>query len=1778
MPTQRAKKQNRTKRVPKVGNPDDVSSMVRDTSAPPHIRSRKRARTVAQREVATSPTTDVDGDSATSSMVSRTSTPRPPEGREVSPKVGRVESMEVTEEPEANGKPREDDARESDVDDDSEPRLPRRSKWVLPDNVQEWANDSTAKALAEMYGDILSHLVDITETLDHVRAGQARVSAQLVKLEERVDDLAVTVNQMERVSPQEKAPPRLDEIGRPGGEYSHQVGDMSRQRGPSEPLGNWVSLPYKYEEGTSFEVFLKRIAPRMAKIASDADKIDCLNEALPSRLLEFIMHQPIRDYSTYVETLKRYLVPYETQASLLNQLTERRQKAGETVREYVSELRALAAKAFPGEDLERIQREKLNELLIYGLADRDAQIALTLHAPKDLDELLAIADKFETLRIKRGKTQKEADKDNHPYRGRASPEETGPKGSKPSKSKQARGGKTLPADASRLRENLRGFSKSPNRRERPDENRANDRQEKSRVTGRDGKALICYECNKPGHIRPNCPLKRHQSRKDDARPPMSPGKGKPPIRMMDGVCSGSCQVAVNINGEELHAIVDTGASASFVAWETVQKRQIAWDQLRSPKEVRVADGRNLRITKVAWCDMVIGGRTYTTQFYVALNLGADEVLLGYDFLEYTNGGILAGAKKLLLDGGEVEVPIVGRGTKTTARVLTCRRIVIGPRSEDSVPVKYEGVSMGGTFKQYLVEPQLRLPRGLLVPHMVVAGSGLPDELFVMNLHSTPLVVEPDLVLARMDPAEDAPDDETGRDDPQTHCRITEIQRPTGEGRDASPMDAEVHVGRHERNLDPFESLDKELEQMVDLRHLPEARRDALMKLLCRYRHVFLCKGQALGRTQMAELDIDTGNARPVKVPPRRMPQVHKRVVETELQKMQDEGIIRPSTSPWSSPVVLVTKKNGDVRFCVDYRGVNAVTKGDSYPLPRIDETLEYLEGHAWFTTLDLKSGYWQVPLAEDAKPKTAFSCHRGLFEFEVLPFGLKCAPAKFMRMMDVVLSGLKPEKCLVYLDDTVVMSRTFDEHLQNLELVLRRFEEANLKLNPEKCHWALNEVGYLGHIVSAEGLRTDPRKIEAVDSWPCPKTIKDVRAFLGLTGYYRKFIRSYAEAAKPLTRLTRKLAMFQWGEEEQEAFEKLKSALCSAPILQFPDWSDEGAFFKLETDASDTAIGGVLTQVKSDSSERVVCYGSKTLSLAEQKYCVTRKELLAVVYFTHEWRAYLYGKKFQIWTDHAALKWLKTLKEPQGQLARWAGQLTTYDFEIHHRKGTCNGNADALSRKHNGWSSCPSCQETKQIGQLKRIVDIEGTLAKSIQAAQRDDPVVSRIIALLKRGVEKPPPVSKDDAVEYKRMVKYWEDFFFKDECLYSMGSFLEDEPKLVVPRSWRAQVLKEHHDVAQAGHLGITKTLRKVRQNFIWPGLKRDVVKWVSSCKVCQEMKGKPGRAPLQPIRSTYFNELLCSDVVGPLPTTPEGNQYILTFIDHFSKWAEAVPVRDHTAATVCRVMVDTWICRYGTPTKFLTDQGAEFEGELMKELVKVFDIKKLRTTPLHPQTNGVTERVQRTFKQILTAALEKHAKDEWDKALPWALYAYRSSLHETTGYTPYEVLFGGQMALPFVKQMGLIPPSYEEVDDYVKDTAADRMKILGTVWRNAEQARAAQKKAYDKKVNQNQTGYKKGDKVLVYQPNLQPGEHGKFKRQWEGPWVVVEQSSALNVKVAPLHGRKKTIVIHTNRVKPYSTQTREKPPKGQGINNRKPGRPRRQPTKLVELDDLDVAENVEI
>ena len=895
--------------------------------------------------------------------------------------------------------------------------------------------------------------------------------------------------------------------------------------------------------------------------------------------------------------------------------------------------------------------------------------------------------------------------------------------------------------------------------------------------------------------------------------------------------------------------------------------------------------------------------------------------------------------------------------------------------------------------------------------------------------------------------------------------------------------------------------------------------DSLKELVSEYSDIFALDPVELGCTDLITHSIDTGDSPPIRQPLRRIPFALHNKMEELVQKMLEQGVIQHSNSPWASPVVLVEKKDGSYRFCVDYRRLNAVTKMDVFPLPRVDDILDMLAHTHFFSTLDLAAGYWQVQMDGRSKEKTAFSTHSGHYEFQVMPFGLCNGPATFQRLMETVLVGLSRNCCMVYLDDVLVVGRSFVEHLDNLRKVFERFRDANLKLKPEKCCLAGSEVVYLGYVVSKKGVSADSNKIKAVQSFPQPHDLSSLRSFLGFASYYRRFVPCFSKIADPLYALTRKNTEFSWGQAQTKAFQQLKQSLTQAPVLAFPNFGNE---FMLETDASGVGLGAILTQKQEDGTVRPIAYASRTLQSHEKRYSATELEALGIVWAVKHFRHYLYGHRCHVYSDHEPLKSLLNTPHPSGKLARWGLALQEVDLTIHYRPGKSNVCADSLSR-------CPLdqpdiCVEDSVAGANKGeksesldvgedFVGEENSLDKQsehliiaavgqeseeqrIGSRQREDPYLKEIIDYQEGDI-----LPSDDK-KARELLMSRSQYHLMEGVLYYVET--DKTLHLIPPESDRRRLFEEVHSGTFGAHLRDAKVHGELSKHYWWPKMRSDISKWCQSCLVCATRY--PGRAvhpPLTPIPVEGPFHRVGVDVIQFI-TSHDGNRYAVVFTDYLTKWPEVFATKDQTALTIAKLFVQEIICRHGVPCQLLSDRGPAFLSYLMTEICGLLGVNKINTTAYHPQTNGLTERFNRTLTDMLAKKVEQSGKD-WDNHLPFVLFAYRASIQESVKESPFYLLYGRDPRLPTTLNMDGASGQEVDVDTYKGEMTVKMNEAWELARSSIKKAQRTQKNYYDQQSKPPK--FKVGDRVLVYMPAAKACKAYKFARPFHGPYRIVAQ-----------------------------------------------------------------------
>lgn len=1150
----------------------------------------------------------------------------------------------------------------------------------------------------------------------------------------------------------------------------------------------------------------------------------------------------------------------------------------------------------------------------------------------------------------------------------------------------------------------------------------------------------------------------------------------------------SLTLDARLNGRAAQVTVDTGAVLSLVRRNMVQGR------IEPSSEkilLKTVTGDTAPALGESVVDMEIGKLKFKHRVLVADI--EDDFIMGMDLISQ-HGLAFDPAQSLLKLGSETFVLSVNRENPAHVRLFACETTTIKGNTEQLVNAAME-TDLGSCVG--LVEPTKDCNKNVIVARTLVkTARTVPVR--IANILPQGTTIKKGEVVAICT------------------C-VTKIDTCEGSG----------EVPKETRGPARLE---------LDMKHLTEEEAKAAKEFLKKNKHVFAEEGKPLGKTDIVQHRINTGGAHPIRQAPRRLPVTKQEEVTKLVSDMKKQGIIEESQSPWSSPVVLVTKKDGTIRFCVDYRKLNDVTKKDSYPLPRIDDTLTTLSGSKWFSTLDLKSGYWQVGIHPDDKEKTAFTTGCGLYQFTVMPFGLCNAPATFERLMEFVLRGLTWRTCLVYLDDVMVMGRNFEEHLKNLQEVFDRFQAANLKLNPKKCALFQKEVEFLGHVVSEKGIETSDSKIQSIREWPRPRDKHEVRSFLGICTYYRRFVEGFADIAAPLHKLTEANNTFAWNQKCEDSFRRLKAALCSSPILAYP--KRQGQFI-LDTDASNIGIGAVLSQVQ-DGEEKVIEYYSKILTKPERNYCVTRKELLAIVKSVDHFHWYLSGKEFLVRTDHAALSWLLRLKNPEGQVARWMEKLQQYDFKIKHRPGKQHLNADALSRR-----PCGDCKHCRRVDEREGVADIravtieqdENWTTENLRRSQQEDDNIGPLLKYREEQDVRPGwEAVSDKSPELKALWAQWNSLRVENGLLKRAWESADGRHvtmQLVLPRAYVQRVLEEVHGGASGAHLGMNKMLAKVRERFYWVHCREDVEKWCRMCATCGASKGPTtrSRGHMKQYNVGAPFERIAIDVAGPFPQTEDGNKYVLVAMDYFSKWPEVYAIPNQEATTVARVLVDNLVCRFGVPLELHSDQGRNFESHVFQELCRLLGIHKTRTTALHPQSDGMVERFNRTLEEYLSKVVERHQRD-WDRHIPPLLLAYRASIHDTTGQTPAKIVLGRNLRLPCDLVFGTPSESVSEVNGYV-DALRESMLETHALVRNRIKIVSDRMKArYD--IRANHGGFNEGELVWLYNPQRKKGLSPKLTPVWEGPYKIIKKINDVVYRIQR-SPRSKMKVVHLNRLCEY-------------------------------------------
>lgn len=1211
-----------------------------------------------------------------------------------------------------------------------------------------------------------------------------------------------------------------------------------------------------------------------------------------------------------------------------------------------------------------------------------------------------------------------------------------------------------------------------------------------------------------------------------------------------------------IGGTRVMWLIDTGAARSILSLKIYDSLPASakFSLSSANSAIALADGQQAKTHGLGHIIVRLGTKEF--RMHVIVAEVEDEGILGMDFLSQVDSHIDI-VKNQVSINGEVFDCSDFKNQPLSSRCMVRRSTIIQPNTEVIVPVTVHKRSTNLNPKasqlgMRLLEPCLTShlqQKGLYVARTLVdvkEDRVVPLRVFNVSDEVYHLAAETVVALAK----------------PIIDVTSLELYEENHESVVGQARVINQHVSHETLEMTLPESLQELLGRSTE--HLTDSETERLQELLYNYQHVFALSDRDLGTTQMVQHRIETGNVLPIRQQPRRTSPWKHDEIERQVADLLQQGKVKESSSPWSSPVVLVTKKDGGQRLCVDYRQLNAATVKDAFPLPRVDDSLAALSGSRWFSTLDLASGYWQVAMDPNTQEKAAFVTPSGLYEWNVMPFGLCNAPSTFTRLMELVLKGLHWKICLIYLDDVIVMGCTFEEELERLKQVFERLARAGLKLKPKKCFLFQKRVSYLGHVVTEEGISADPGKVEQVRTWPIPENSTEVKSFLGLASYYRRFVPDFSTVAQPLYKLTEAKTEFVWTGQCQLAFDSLKSSLTSTRVLAYP--TREGKFV-LDTDASDHGIGAVLSQFQ-DGMERPIAFASRTLSKSERNYCVTRRELLAIVEFVKQHRHYLQGTRFCIRTDHAPLRSVIKAKDPEGQLARWIEFLSTFDFEIQYRPGQRHQNADALSRRpcddRCKWCKGWKCQKQVSfvhvgvqtemhvpnqdneepanckgnVGERCATVKLEPTWTSNFLREQQEADTDLKVIIGWKKASERKP--LWEDVSPQSRAVKtlwsQWDRLLFRNSVLCRKWENDRGDQiinQVVLPNVLRQTAFEAHHSHTTASHRGARKTISALQSRYYWPGLTSAVHGLVASCHVCGSKKtwGKKRRAPLKQYVVGAPMERIAIDILGPLPETPRKNKFILVVSDYFTKWTESYPIPNQEATTVAEKLVSEFICRFGVPRELHSDQGTNFESKVFAEICKLLDIEKTRTTPLHPQSDGQVERFNRTLVEMLRGKIKEDQKD-WDLQLPACMMAYRGAVHESTGVSPNLLMLGRELEVPLDVITEAPPDAPLLKTDYAQAVQKRLASAHDLARRHLNKAAIRQKRNYDKRLAGRP--FTIGDSVWLHNVRRKKGRNAKLDCPWEGPYLVISVLSDVVYRIQKSR-KAKPKVVHSDRLKPY-------------------------------------------
>ena len=1266
------------------------------------------------------------------------------------------------------------------------------------------------------------------------------------------------------------------------------------------------------------------------------------------------------------------------------------------------------------------------------------------------------------------------------------------------------------------------------------------------------------------------------------------------------------EVGCSIQGTHTSCLWDTGSQLSLVSKDWLKSNlqnytiQPVMDMISHPLTIEGVGNRPVPYAGVAALELKLGLGGSEEPVMVPFLVCEVEIrkpIIGTNVIDFLIGGdkTLEGKLRKIstfgLDDSEADAMTAQVRQDHDMSVLTvvaapCEREIVIPADASRMAVTCEVDPIYAENKTtvlfeprpdwYLICPQTKLHHSVID---LEGGRRTQVEIYITNSSGSEVRVERSCVFGTLEVVESTYEFDVDYHEFNSEAeQVASVNLTTASTPTTREAAMETALPEKEFALLTVEEIpeeDKQFFQKVGAIELPELTSEEAVQMramLWQERGVFSRFPDDIGNVPDLVLDIETTDQVPVQKRYNAIPRTLYAEVKNHVQNMLDRGWITKSKSSWSSPVVITKKKNGEIRFCVDYRMVNKKTIRDCHPIPRITEALDTLVNSKYFSVVDLSRAYYQGFTSATSRDKTAFVTPWGFYEFVRIPFGLTNAVATFQRYMEETLEEERNHYALPYLDDTIIHSETVSSHIEHVRNVLRRFRSKGLKLNLDKCSFCKLEASYLGRIVSASGYRMDERSTQAVRDLAGRTygTVGEVRQLLGLLSFHRRHVQNFAATAKCLSDLlvgdgaspTHKNARkddrvpsskkIRWEGVHGDALTKLIEAITNPPILAYADFESE---FFIHTDASGHGLGAILYQ-KQKGVTRVIAYASRTLKPAEVNYTSAKLEFTAMRWaITDQFKDYLaYADHFAVFTDNNPLLYVMDQQKPANtSTQRWVNELAEYNFSIHYRPGKINKDADCLSRLPLDIDTFRElCRETATLDTFQAMVasiavddaseDAEAVssddedddyeeecLTETMEADQMEDEYIGPVRRIIAGTGERPAELSKMSKVLLRSKNKLYLDH--RGLLCRRSGALHQ----LVLPLKHRDMVYDALH--TKMGHLGSERTFQLARQRVYWPGMEGDIEEFTRKrCRCLTQRKSRQQPvAPLVSIHSAAPMELVAIDFLH-LEKATGGQEYILLIVDHFTRFAQAYPTRNKKAFTAAKILFGDYITRFGIPARILHDQGGEFENKLFHSMEQHYGISRARTTPYHPQCNGCCERMNATLLQMLRT-LQENQKQRWPEELSKLMFAYNSTRHSATGHSPYFLLYGREPLLPLDVVLGRVPkvsPKASSYRSYTEEWGERMARAYQIASENSRKSKGFSEERWKKRLLASELQI--GDRVLV--KNKEQGGPGKLRAQYEPDIYAVQGKlgeEGVVYRVSKLRGKKQPErTLHRNMLLP--------------------------------------------